>query len=386
MAAIINGADRGRPGRWIVDFRDHTGRRRWITCLSREEAKARLSEVLKIQPHRARASVSADITVRDYVTEHWLPAVTAASKRRTVEIYTTIWTNHLAPSLGARKVRTVEAPQVRRLLSEKLRGGAARESVRLMMATARTLFGQAVEDGVITVNPAQGHGKRLRLIENKAGRQERVKAMDAAQLSAFLAACPSEPRYADLFLLLARTGLRLGEALGLQWPDVDLDHAMLHVVRAFSNRRIETPKSGHARTVDMSPELVTRLRRRLAELEVERVDAPVFPTMLGTPQDESRVRKAMARILAVAKLPHFSPHDLRHTFASLHLQSGTSPAYVQRQLGHASISLTVDTYGKWLPSTSAENAAKLDAIAPAAPRLVAVASGSKIRSNPQKKA
>jgi len=46
---------------------------------------------------------------------------------------------------------------------------------------------------------------------------------------------------------------------------------------------------------------------------------------------------------------HFSPHCLRHTFASLLLQQGESPAYVQRQLGHASIQLTVDTYAKWLP-------------------------------------
>src|SRR5207237_2372182 len=46
---------------------------------------------------------------------------------------------------------------------------------------------------------------------------------------------------------------------------------------------------------------------------------------------------------------HFSPHCLRHTFASLLLQQGESPAYVQQQLGHASIQLTVDTYGKWLP-------------------------------------
>jgi hypothetical protein len=53
--------------------------------------------------------------------------------------------------------------------------------------------------------------------------------------------------------------------------------------------------------------------------------------------------------LKAAGLPHFSPHDLRHTFASLLLQQGESPAYVQRQLGHASIKLTVDTYGKWLP-------------------------------------
>ena len=60
--------------------------------------------------------------------------------------------------------------------------------------------------------------------------------------------------------------------------------------------------------------------------------------------------KAIKKILKAAKLPlHFTPHCLRHTFASLLLQQGQSPAYVQRQLGHASIQLTVDTYGRWLP-------------------------------------
>ena len=58
----------------------------------------------------------------------------------------------------------------------------------------------------------------------------------------------------------------------------------------------------------------------------------------------------MGRALKAAGLPlHFSPHCLRHSFASLLLQHGESPAYIQRQLGHASIQLTVDTYGKWLP-------------------------------------
>ncbi len=66
--------------------------------------------------------------------------------------------------------------------------------------------------------------------------------------------------------------------------------------------------------------------------------------------DSTRVQKAFKRVLAKAKLPlHFHPHCLRHTFASLLLQQGESPVYVQRQLGHASIQLTVDTYGRWLP-------------------------------------
>jgi integrase len=58
----------------------------------------------------------------------------------------------------------------------------------------------------------------------------------------------------------------------------------------------------------------------------------------------------MREILKKASLPsHFTPHCLRHTYASLMLQQGESIVYVQRQLGHASIQLTVDTYGKWLP-------------------------------------
>jgi len=72
----------------------------------------------------------------------------------------------------------------------------------------------------------------------------------------------------------------------------------------------------------------------------------IFCTEEGTSLDESRVRKVFAKTLTTAGLPgHFSPHCLRHTYASLLLQQGESPAYVQRQLGHASIQLTVDTYG-----------------------------------------
>jgi hypothetical protein len=70
----------------------------------------------------------------------------------------------------------------------------------------------------------------------------------------------------------------------------------------------------------------------------------------------------MTRILKKANLPlHFTPHCLRHTYASLMLQQGEPVAYVQRQLGHASIQLTVDTYGKWLPMQSQAAVDRLDA-------------------------
>jgi integrase len=154
-------------------------------------------------------------------------------------------------------------------------------------------------------------------------------------------------------LLLSRTGLRMGEALAVQWGDVAWTTRTLRVARAYSGGRLGTSKSGAGRDVDLSQQTVDILRR----LEVKRkaetlrrgwgdLPAEIFPNEAGRPMDASRVRKQFAKVRRAAKLPgHFTPHCLRHTFASLLLQQGESPAYVQRQLGHASITLTCEVAG-----------------------------------------
>jgi Phage integrase family len=72
-------------------------------------------------------------------------------------------------------------------------------------------------------------------------------------------------------------------------------------------------------------------------------------TKAGTPLDAANVRRAMQSLLKKAKLPlDFTPHCLRHTYASILLAEGVSPVYVQEQLGHATIEMTVSTYGRWL--------------------------------------
>src|SRR5207249_4553538 len=122
--------------------------------------------------------------------------------------------------------------------------------------------------------------------------------------------------YASLFFTRARTGLRLGEALALQWDDIDFAAREIRVARAFSARRLETPKSGHGRTVDMSQQLTRRLRRLQHDRKIEKVergwrDLPVwiFCTTKGTPLDVSNVEHAFKRALRAAKLlEHFSPH------------------------------------------------------------------------------
>ena len=200
-------------------------------------------------------------------------------------------------------------------------------------------------------------------------RQERIKAFDRAQLGRFLdAVSTKQPRLWPLFFVMSRTGLRVGEAVALEWGDLDFAVRQIRVERAASaGGEVSSPKSGHGRTIDMSTSVHDALKKHRAALaatwlkkkpakDAEGNELPngpmppqVFPSEHWTVLDHSNVRKGFDAALRHAGLPsHYSPHSLRHTFASVLLADGVSPAYVQEQLGHASITLTVDTYGRWL--------------------------------------
>jgi integrase len=348
---------RKRRGKWVADYRDAAGCRRWVTCQTRREAEDQLGRLLPATRQANQPAVDPDITLREYA-ERWLSLIAATVKRRTLASYKQTLDNHILPVFGSRKVRQLQKGRIKMFLAEKLTGGLARNSVRIIHATLRAMLNAAVDDQVILANPADKLGRQLRLVKSTTTRQEEIKAFTREQLALFLAAAwKKEPRFAPFFLLLARAGLRLGEALALEWQDVNFTAREIRVARAFSAGEIETPKAGHGRTVDMSQQLARTLNRLQTDRKSETLKrgwseypAWVFCSTTGTPMEERNVRRAFARVLKAAKLPgHFTPHGLRHTFASLLLQMGVSPAYVQRQLGHASIQLTVDTYGKWLP-------------------------------------
>ncbi len=348
---------RKRRQKWVVDYRDSAGARRWVTCQTRREAEAVLASKLQESRQPTRPAVDADITIAQYA-DHWLTIIAGSIKPRTMESYRATLRRYVLPVFGSVKVRQLQKGRVKLFLSGQLRVGFAKNTTRIMHATLRAMLNAAVDDGVILANPADRLGRQLRLTLSKATRQEQIKAFNRHQLDAFLTVTSTqEPRWYPVFLLLARSGLRLGEALALQWEDVHFAERELRVERAIFNGVLSTPKSGHGRTVDMSKQLTETLRRLQATQKSEKLRrglpelSPwVLASTAGTPLDHANVNKAFKRLLKAAGLQlHFTPHGLRHTYASLLLQHGASPAYVQRQLGHASIQLTVDTYGKWLP-------------------------------------
>jgi len=352
--------------KWVVDYYDATGIRRWVTCETKREAEDELAKVIppSRQP-RSAPVLNSNITV-EYYAEHWLREVAAKAKPLTVTSYKANVACHIVPRLGSVRVRALSKALVKQFLTELLTSNQLlRSSVGTVHTVLRAMLSSAVDDGLLTTNPAKGLGKSFKLVESPRQRQERIKALDRGQVGALLAA--ADPQHRPLFLVLARTGLRVGEALGLQWDDLNLQDRTAHIERTWSGGRLGTPKSGSGRTVDLSQETCETLRRLQVTRKLEtlkwglrEVPAWVFSTEQGTPLDVKKVQRAFRRALKAAKLPgHFSPHSLRHSFASQLIQAGISLAYVQTQLGHASIRLTVDSYGNHLPSA---NKAAVDAL------------------------
>ena len=318
---------------------------------------------------KERALVPVTITVTAYA-ERWLRLIASTIKPRTLASYASTLRLHLLPAFGAWRVQQLSKGGIKGMLADKLALGLSRNTVRIIHATLRAMLRAAVDDGVMLINPAEKLGRQLHLVTPKAVRQEEIKAMTREQRQRFLITAAREaPRYYPLFFTLAGTGLRLGEALALQWEDFDGLAREIRVMRSLSRGELGTPKAGHGRTVDLSQVLAETLGQleqsciREALLLGWPTRPPwVFCSRAGTPMDESKVRRAMRHVLQQAMLPlHFSPHCLRHTYASLMLQQGESLTYVQRQLGHASINLTADTYGKWLPLGNKAAVDRLDA-------------------------
>jgi len=153
-------------------------------------------------------------------------------------------------------------------------------------------------------------------------------------------------------LFMADTGARIGEASALQWRKVAADLATARIVRSFSSSKHLGPtKTGLERTVELSTRLETTLATIKPDLHAE--EALVFPNDIGGLIDNSNFRRhVFNKIVRRMRLQgkRITPHSLRHTFASLHLSTGTNQLWVQRQGGWKSLSVLLDTYAHFMSS------------------------------------
>lgn len=171
---------RKRRGKYVVDYRDSAGIRRWVTCGTRREAEAVLLDRAREARQPTRPVVDPNITVGAY-SGRWLGLTTATVKPKTLGGYRQALRVHILPALGATKLRLLTKARIKTLLIDKLREGKvkrtrvgevtrevrlplARDSVRIVHAVLRMVLNAAIDDGIIVANPADKLGRHLRLV------------------------------------------------------------------------------------------------------------------------------------------------------------------------------------------------------------------------------
>ena len=206
-------------GVWEVDYRDRSGQRHRPLFASEQEAHEHATEILRTSDQEIPETADRDVTIRAYA-ERWLADVALERDKNTVRGYRQNLERHVLPALGHHRLRSLHRQHIKAFLLDKRREGYAKNSVRLMKAPLSVLLSDAVDEGIIPVNPALqlGRGKATRADKlNAAERLQRVRPMGWEQRDAFLEAAATERPYPSTTL---RYYARWIPSKGRRWADL----------------------------------------------------------------------------------------------------------------------------------------------------------------------
>lgn len=352
------------------------GKQRWKTFTRKKDAEDYLDRhSTDIRDGTYREIQKA--TFGEYAA-HWKEthAIQENVKPSTLNSYLSIFEKHITPEFQGFAMQAISSAEINTFKAKLQKQGLAKKTVRNILNLLNRFFGDAVKDSRLRHSPMEGVDKP------EISRKKKGRALRPAEFQGLLAAAgDGATRLITMTAVL--TGMRRGELFGLRWEDIDWQHDVIHVRQALYWRygkhvrpaegdlfTFITPKSDAGiREIDLSPELKKELRQRyLCSSKV----GLVFSTPEGRPLDPNGfAKKQFANAVKGAGLGAVRFHDLRHTFGSLKLEQGENIYYVQRQMGHSSIQVTIDIYGHLLESRKPAAAAKTDAFLFGAARGVA---------------
>lgn len=358
-----DGTPKARNGigqRWRVNVVGLDGEREGAYFTRKADAEAYRDDVKSKLLHGSYVTERAGLVTVEQVYEEWLAqqAHTAEATRAKRE---SAWEAWVSPKWRKHTVRDIRKSQVRVWVTEMTEEGAGAATVENSVGLLRMVLGLAVEDKRLAVNPAVGvklppaeHRPRAYLTHEQVW--ELAGTIDS--------------RYRALVLFLAYTGLRFGESAALEVRDIDFLRRRIEVrqqVTEVKGYLTWTPTKGKRRRSVPFPKFLVN------DLSVLCSDKKREDQVFRSPQGGTlrlngwrrRTWNPTIRALRVDSddFPDATPHDLRHTAASLAISEGANVKAVQTMLGHQSAALTLDTYSDLFP-------ADLDSVSAAFDRAV----------------
>lgn len=354
---------------WQANYVDRDGKRRSTQFRTRRAADAYLLTVRHDLREGRHVAPGASITVQA-AGDLWLERCERDRlARSTLKQYRAHMRLHIVPAIGSMKLSDLTAPRVYEFAGDLL-AKTSRPMARKILTSLSSALDEAVRAGRHSHNPARMVDLPRVRAEEREGDAIEMPTKD--ELRAILNAATG--RWRPLIATAMFTGLRGSELRGLQWPDIDLAAAVLHVRRRADEwNNFGPPKSkAGKRTIPLPSMVINELKRwRLACPRGEH--DLVFPAPDGKVVSHScilkdgfgplQVRAGVVRLADAREgvgpfiRPKFGLHALRHAAAALFIEQGFSPKRVQQFMGHASIKMTFDVYGYLFRSDEDDQAA-----------------------------
>jgi len=382
-----------RRGKWVLDYYDQHGIRRWETTQgNKKEAEVLLAHrLLEIGKGNYLSPTERKIPFSKLTTQ-WLDSRGAKIRPATIGQYRNHVDKHLSPFFGSILIERIDMPLVEAYISRKdkerkeagaIKVKAVAESrpltleeradvhgvigivtINKTLTTLGTILKYAVKAKLLDSNPISLVDRpKLEALEYSEDK-EMVQFLTPEQIRPFLNKA-NPGLYQTLFTTAIMTGMRQEELLALRWGDVDWVSGQILVRRTLSRDNGEwkfyEPKNKTSRrNIDVDQSHLLELKKWRLKLGKSELDDLVFPSPSGGPLHRSTLyKRGFLPAIRKSGVPRIRFHDLRHTYASLLIDQGEHPKYIQVQMGHSSINMTMDVYGHLMDKVNVASANKL---------------------------
>ena len=318
------------------------------------ERRCKSGEVLshterKEKEKREAQEAAAIQTLKQYGEGVFMPAKAVRCSENTRSSFQGMLNKHIYPVLGDIKMPEIKSAQITKLLLNVQAEGKAHATVVKIYNILNLLFKMAYLGDMIDRNP-------MDKVERPRPRKEEVcsgevESYTAEELRYILQCVDKEPlKWRAMLHLLIDTGIRRGEACGLQWKHINFSNHTITVAGnlCYTPQKgiyLDTPKTRKIRTIDIDPAISAMLWELRIEQSQRAISQYVFTQEESCepmhPQTPTRYMRSFAKRYGIE---HLHPHKLRHSFASIAIVNGADIASVSEKLGHADKSTTLRLY------------------------------------------